>query len=631
MGRIGFSGWPTPRTPIGVAIGLLGVLCASAQAYIDVTPSLGRIIKDSGQIVVLQVEKVNREKQAVVYRKVTDLKGKCPADQVTHVLTDGRTLTWAEEGKTAVAFMAPGGPCVVCTGGGWYECHAQQDSWWRLSLERPELLLAYAGSVLKLRGHVEAMVAGKEAVITTAVHGAGDQAMTFEIAFNQLQGSSSRPLQRIRASLGMPDQVYLIGTQPRYFVGLGSVGAEDLPQVIRALQSPDPLTRIGAADDLLSLADTVANDGMRQAAGPAPATRREDAKAIARRASPALAQALGDADALVRLHVAAALARFEPTQPKAAAALREGLRDRDARVRKTAAEGLGRAGIAARPAVPALLVSVQDTDASVRRAAIEALGAIGSDAGDAVPALMKALGDPAARCPAAEALGRIGARARPSMAALAEALSDPDERVRWAAARSMALIGGPEAKGVLPFLIQALENARGRDLYNITLYLGILGPVAKEAMPALQRARARDHELVDMALWAIQPENRFPWELGYTNDRDCDLWLFVAYIRHMGDRAKPAAAALADRLVKDAAGHVPSWGYRLLAEQPDAAVPVLTKALAEGTPKARARVAAALGRMGPAARGAVKALEAAAKDPDPVVRHAAARSLDQIR
>jgi HEAT repeat protein len=99
----------------------------------------------------------------------------------------------------------------------------------------------------------------------------------------------------------------------------------------------------------------------------------------------------------------------------------------------------------------------------------------------------------------------------------------------------------------------------------------------------------------------------------------------------MGDRAKPAAATLANRIVKDAAGQVPSWGYRLLAEQPDDVIPVLVKALADGKTEARARAAAALGRMGPPARGAVNALEAAAKDPDQLVRNAATRSLEQIR
>jgi HEAT repeat protein len=76
---------------------------------------------------------------------------------------------------------------------------------------------------------------------------------------------------------------------------------------------------------------------------------------------------------------------------------------------------------------------------------------------------------------------------------------------------------------------------------------------------------------------------------------------------------------------------MPSWGYHLLIEEPDAAVPVLVKALHDGNSKTRACAAAALGKMGPAAQKATEALEAAAKDPDLSVRDAAARSLKQVR
>lgn len=605
------------RALIGLATAVLWTIASAAHAYIDVTPSLGRLIKESDRIVALRVEKVIREKQAVVYKRVSDLKGKPAADTLKHLLTDDRLLDWAEEGKTAVAFMAPGGPCLVCMGYSWYECHPQQDSWWRMSLARPELALAYTGPATKLRGAVETILAGREAVITTTVHGAANQAMTFEIAFNQTRGDASHPLQRIRASLRMPDQVYLIGTAPPFFVGLGAAGAEDVPRIVESLRSPDRFVRIEAADELLSLAD-------------APA-RGEAAGAVARPAVPALATALGDADAAVRLHAAAALVRIEAGHPKALAAMLKGLRDKDAAVRKAAAQCLGRAGRAAKTAVPALIEAMQDPDVEVRRAAIESLGDIGPDAGAAVAPLVKAMKDPQTRCAAAEALGPLGAKARPAAAALAEALKDPNERFRWAAAQSMVQIGGPEVKAVVPFLVQAIEKASGRDFYDLTLYLGILGPEAKEALPALERLRTRDRELTAMAIWGIQPQDKFPWDLGYTNDRPCDLWLFLAYVRHVGDRAKAAAATLAGRLAGGTAGPMPSWGYHLLIEEPDAAVPVLVKALRDGNSKTRACAAAALGKMGPAAQKATEALEAAAKDPDLSVRDAAARSLKQVR
>jgi hypothetical protein len=47
-----------------------------ARAYIGAIPTLGKITSDSSQIVVLQVDKVSRERQVIIFKKVADLKGK---------------------------------------------------------------------------------------------------------------------------------------------------------------------------------------------------------------------------------------------------------------------------------------------------------------------------------------------------------------------------------------------------------------------------------------------------------------------------------------------------------------------------------------------------------------------------
>src|SRR5258708_7929483 len=107
---------------ISVAIGLC---CTSgpALAYIDAPPTLGRLVQyDATYIVVMQVEKVNTEKQAIIYKKVADLKGKYPADRIKqHVsrrIADAPApeenprprgaksiLDWAEPGKLAIFFQ----------------------------------------------------------------------------------------------------------------------------------------------------------------------------------------------------------------------------------------------------------------------------------------------------------------------------------------------------------------------------------------------------------------------------------------------------------------------------------------------------------------------------------------------
>jgi hypothetical protein len=160
----------------------------------------------------------------------------------------------------------------------------------------------------------------------------------------------------------------------------------------------------------------------------------------------------------------------------------------------------------------------------------------------------------------------------------------------------MVLIGGDGAKPVVKFLLPRLEQARrGRELYQLTWLLGLLGPVADEAVPALQDACGRDRELASMAIWAIRPEDKFPWQLGYWADRDCDLWLFADYIQRMGPRrTNGAALALADAIVNGRAGRVPSWGYHLVAARSDVTLPALTEIARSGPPAAQRRATALL-------------------------------------
>src|SRR5262249_19276456 len=86
-------------------------MTVQASAYIAAMPTLAKIITDSSHIVVLQVDKVNREEQVIVFKKAADLKGKGLSDVVKHKLTDGlhprqshTTLDWAEPGSIAVSF-----------------------------------------------------------------------------------------------------------------------------------------------------------------------------------------------------------------------------------------------------------------------------------------------------------------------------------------------------------------------------------------------------------------------------------------------------------------------------------------------------------------------------------------------
>src|SRR2546423_12709606 len=98
------------HTLIGLAV-LLAIV-GRAAAYVEAPQSLGSVIQQSTNILVCVVEKVDKEKNLIVYRKVEDLKGKHPTDVVKHNIGKAGfhprewqyAMEWAEVGKTAIFF-----------------------------------------------------------------------------------------------------------------------------------------------------------------------------------------------------------------------------------------------------------------------------------------------------------------------------------------------------------------------------------------------------------------------------------------------------------------------------------------------------------------------------------------------
>src|SRR5436190_41663 len=109
----------------------------AASAVIEVIPTLGQVINDATNIVVLEVEKVSLEKKVIIYKKLADLKGRYPIERVHHQIAGGLSprepkmiLDWAAPGKTAVWFH-DGKVGQTCIGNYWYETYALPESpWW---------------------------------------------------------------------------------------------------------------------------------------------------------------------------------------------------------------------------------------------------------------------------------------------------------------------------------------------------------------------------------------------------------------------------------------------------------------------------------------------------------------------
>ena len=205
--------WKSRRTwVLGLAI-VTGFLCPArpALAYVEIAYSLGRVILESTSISILRIEKVDKERNLILFRKVQDLKGALAGETTKHNIARAgfherewkAIMDWAEPGKTAI-FFNNGGASETCIGNYWYQAY-NGGEWWNMSHGEPYMLRSYAGSPEKLAPIVQAMIAGQEVVVPCMVD--GDK--------NALQLRTAK-IQRIKASMRIQDY-----NVQRDFVGWG--------------------------------------------------------------------------------------------------------------------------------------------------------------------------------------------------------------------------------------------------------------------------------------------------------------------------------------------------------------------------------------------------------------------------
>lgn len=196
-------------------LALLALWTRPAPAYVEAAMSLGAVIAQSSNIVLMKVEKVDKEKNMIIYRKVADIKGKHPTDLIKHNIGRGGfhprewqyPMQWAEPGKTAV-FCYQGGASETCIGNDWYQAYSGGE-WWNMSHGEPFLLRSFAGKPEKLAAAVTQVLAGQEVIVPCMVD--GDKEALKE---------KRAKMQRFRVSLKLQDY-----NPKRDFVGWG--GGED--------------------------------------------------------------------------------------------------------------------------------------------------------------------------------------------------------------------------------------------------------------------------------------------------------------------------------------------------------------------------------------------------------------------
>jgi len=577
-----------------------------AHGYIDLAPTLAKIISDSRRIAVVEVTAFNRDNKALAVKEVRALKGELSSTVMRQQVAAGRDsiprpiLQWAAVGARAVAFISDSS-VLVCMGEGWYQVHGPTGGWYKLGADRPDLPLAYYGALSRLIEGVETMLAGRQVVLTAAAHGANDEAASFDLALNRMNIPGLIKVQRVRMSLRMPSTAMAAASAG--LIGPGPVGPEDLPALTERLKSPDADVRAQAAEDLRWLGDQAAP------------------------AREVLAGLLGDASPRVRLASSSVLLRLGSSPERPLRVLREGTDSADPVVRRSAARQAGLACEGAGPLADKLAALLGDDDEGVRVSALQAITLMGPAASRAVAALMPLLDRPEWTIDVADALGRVGPAAAPALPRLTRMLQAQTPTVRWAAVRAMAQIGTEQATPAVEFLMQALPKATEVEGYNIMIYLSLLGPLAADAEPVIRSTRIKNPVLPSATLWAIRGQATFPWQggggfgrgpggppMGMMGDGGPDIarLIYECYFRELGPRLARHARALAGGIMDGSAGSVPVWGYRLLCCAPQESRSILVPHLSSADIVMRERAAVALGYMGSSAAGARATVQAAA-------------------
>jgi hypothetical protein len=584
------------RFPI-LLILLLALFARPCFAYIDLAPTIAKVIDDAKSISIIELTNFDRQARTAVFKELKTLKGERGTSPLVHQVASSETaiipraiIQWAQPGAHAVVFSTSK-TAVVCIGPAWYQLK-HFDTAWILGADRPELALTYYGSVARLESALRKIIAGGDGILTILPHLVNEN-VSFDFSLNRLAYPVLIRFERVRANLRMPGTVWRVSNNPDYVIGMGPVDEEDLPSLISQLQSDDPEARAAAADDIRQLTDI----------------------AGAAKASPAivpLEKCLNDTTPRVWCAAAGTLLRITHNHDGALKLLQNGLASTNPIIRRDAAVASAVTGKAGAPLVPLLAKLLSDPDDSIRYAALQSLGTLGPIALPARKAIISLLNSNDTMIDAADALGRMGPRAQPIPPQLAAMLTSDQLSVRLAALRGMAQIGGKEALPAVDYIVREISTATEVDAYNMVEYLALLGPIASEPALKIKSIPIPNFPVIAAANWAMNAPNAFPWEGGSAeNIGDLGGSVYAALVVELGERIKPCALALASKLMDNTAGNVPDWGYKILNAAPEESLATIAPHLADPDKVHRERAAVILARMGPPAAPARARLQAA--------------------
>jgi hypothetical protein len=213
---------------------------------------------------------------------------------------------------------------------------------------------------------------------------------------------------------------------------------------------------------------------------------------------------------------------------------------------------------------------------------------------------------------AAIGLARVGGEAgRAAVPALLAAVADRGHRDRLRAVEALGILG-PDASPAVPALVRVMKE-NGAIGLGAAAALGRIGPPARESADELRRALdAPDPQIRARAAIAL-------WEVG--RDAETAVPVLVEALRGPTLRPGVVMARLPSvrTFTRTAAFPIP---YQAVATS-QAAVPAVP-------PSFRCEIIEALGRMGTRASRAVPAVREAAKEADAATRKAAIEALKAI-
>lgn len=164
------------RRPVHTAALLLALASSNISlAHIEAQYTLGRVATEASNILIIEVTRINSEKNLVICKKVRDLKGKHEGEIKQNIGQRGdpgdskAVMDWAKVGSQAVLFYNETGS-LTCTGTHWYQAFKEGD-WWAMSHAEVYMVRTYFGDAGKLFTSLEQMLAGKEVVIPCLADG----------------------------------------------------------------------------------------------------------------------------------------------------------------------------------------------------------------------------------------------------------------------------------------------------------------------------------------------------------------------------------------------------------------------------------------------------------------------------